>query len=72
MAKNPVFHNRTKHIARKHHFIRDAVEDKEIDVIYCRTEDQVADIFTKALPKDKFEYFRELLGVKKQSIKGEC
>ena len=72
MAKNPVFHNRTKHIARKHHFIRDAVEDNQIDVVYCKTEEQIADIFTKALPRDKFEYFRGLLGVKKQSIKGEC
>ena len=72
MAKNPVFHNRTKHIARKHHFIRDVVEDTQIDIVYCKTEEQIADIFTKALPKDKFEYFRGLLGVKKQSIKGEC
>ncbi|KAI5352603.1 hypothetical protein L3X38_005494 [Prunus dulcis] len=44
MAKNPFFHGRTKHIAIKHHFIRDAVEEK--DVVYCRTEEQVVDIFT--------------------------
>ena len=71
MTKNPVYHSRTKHIAIKHHFIRDAVEDDEIQVKYCSTEEQVADIFTKALPKAKFQYFREMLGVK-QVIKGEC
>ena len=64
MAKNPVHHSRAKHIALKHHFIRDAVEDDEIKINYCNTEDQVADIFTKALSKDKFEYFREMMGVK--------
>ena len=63
MAKNPVYHSRTKHIAIKHHFIRDAIEDEEIEIQYLKTEDQVADIFTKALPRNKFQYFRELLGV---------
>ena len=72
MSKNPVCHGKSKHIALKHHYIRGAVEDKEVDVVYCKTEDQVADIFTKALPKDRFIYLRELLGVKQQSIKREC
>lgn len=63
MTKNPVYHSRTKHIAIKHHFIREAVEDEEIQLKYCATEDQVADIFTKALSKEKFQYFREMLGV---------
>jgi hypothetical protein len=48
------------------------VEAKEILLKYCKTEDQVADIFTKALSKDKFQYFREMLGVTQQVIKGEC
>ncbi|KAL6129747.1 hypothetical protein ACLB2K_073096 [Fragaria x ananassa] len=72
MIKNPVFHNRTKHNKRKYHFIRSAVEDKEIEVVYCKTEDQVADIFTKALPKERFTYLRGLLGVQQQDIKKEC
>ncbi|XP_058211421.1 uncharacterized mitochondrial protein AtMg00810-like [Rhododendron vialii] len=63
MTKNPVYHSRTKHIAIKHHFIREAVEDEEIQLEYCATEDQVADIFTKALSKEKFQYFREMLDV---------
>lgn len=72
MTRNLVFHNRTKHIACKYHFIRNAVEDKEIEVAYCRSEDQVADIFTKALAKDRFIYLRELLGVQQQDIRKEC
>ena len=39
MAKNPVYHSRTKHIAIKYHFIREVVEDDEIQIKYCKTED---------------------------------
>ncbi|KAF8394001.1 hypothetical protein HHK36_020203 [Tetracentron sinense] len=70
ISKNPIYQSRTKHIAIKHHFIRESVEDDEIQLKYCKTDDQVADIFTKALPKDKFQYFREMLGVQQQGIKG--
>ncbi|CAL2238017.1 unnamed protein product [Prunus armeniaca] len=68
MAKNPVFHQKSRHINRKFHFIREAIQAKEIELVYCRTEEQIADILTKALPKDRFAYLRELLGVK--SAKG--
>ncbi|CAL9001481.1 unnamed protein product [Prunus brigantina] len=64
MSKNPVFHQRSKHIRRKFHFIRDAIQDGEIDLVYCKGEEQIADIFTKALSKDRFSYLRSLLGVK--------
>ena len=63
MTKNRFYHSRTKHFAIKHHFIREAVEDDEVQIKYCKTEDQAADIFTKALPRDKFEFFREMLSV---------
>ena len=72
MTKKLVYHSRTKHIVIKHHFIREAVEDDEIQIKYRKTEDQVANIFTKALPRDKFEFFREMLGVTQYGIKGEC
>ncbi len=73
MAKNPVFHGRTKHIAIKHHFIREAIEDEEVQLSFCKTNDQVADIFTKALPREKIQKLREALGVQGQHIKGgEC
>ena len=71
MAKNPVFHGRTKHIAIKHHFIREAIEDEEVQLSFCKTNDQVADIFTKALPREKIQKLREALGVKEQHMKGE-
>ncbi|KAI5312300.1 hypothetical protein L3X38_041473 [Prunus dulcis] len=64
MAKNPVHHQKTRHISRKFHFIREAIQAKEIELIYCKTEDQIADILTKALPKDRFVSLRSLLGVK--------
>ena len=71
MAKNTVFHSRTRHIAIKYHFIRDAIVDGEIQLKFYRSEDQVANIFTKALPKEKFQHLRELLGVQEHHIKGK-
>ncbi|KAM1485555.1 hypothetical protein TB1_036396 [Malus domestica] len=67
MTKNPVFHQRTKHIKRRYHFIREALQDNTIKLIYCSTEDQIADIFTKALPKERFNYLRGLLGLTPRS-----
>jgi hypothetical protein len=63
VSKNPVNHSRTKHIDVRHHFLRDHVEKKNIELTHCRTEDQVADIFTKALNKDQFVNLRILLGM---------
>ena len=71
MAKNPVFHSRTKHIAIKYHFLREAEANKEIELEYCRTEEQLADIFTKALPKARFELLRSMIGVTRTCIKEE-
>ncbi|CAL8152545.1 unnamed protein product [Prunus armeniaca] len=64
MTRNLVFHQKTKHIKRRYHLIRDALQDGVVDLRYCKSEEQVADIFTKALPKDRFNYLRGLLGVK--------
>jgi len=65
MGKNPVQHKRTKHIDVRHHFLRDNVEKGNICMQYCRIEDQIADIFTKALSKDQFESNRLKLGIMK-------
>jgi hypothetical protein len=57
LANNPVYHVRTKHIEVHYHFIREKVLAKEIDLIHVSTEDQVADIFTKALGINKLRKF---------------
>ncbi|XP_057954001.1 uncharacterized mitochondrial protein AtMg00810-like, partial [Malania oleifera] len=46
-AKNPVYHERSKHIDTRYHFIREHVKKKEVELISCKTYDQIADIFTK-------------------------
>ncbi|KAL8117754.1 hypothetical protein AgCh_015587 [Apium graveolens] len=54
MAKNPIYNSRTRHIAVKHHFIREKIEENEIKLVYCKSEQQVADIFTKHFQKRSF------------------
>jgi transposase InsO family protein len=55
LVKNPEFHKRTKHIDVRYHYIREKVNAKEIKVEYVPSELQKADIFTKALTKEKFK-----------------
>ena len=62
MDKNPVQHKRTKHIDIRHHFLWDNVEKGFILMTFCKTEDQVADIFTKALGRETFQKNRLELG----------
>ena len=63
LIKNPVLHKRTKHIEVRYHFVREKYEEKVFDVKGVSTENQLADIFTKALPKVKFENLRFMLNV---------
>jgi hypothetical protein len=63
LIKNPVYHARTKHIDIQYHFVREHVLAGSLSFYYCATNDQVADILTKALPKGKFESFRMCLGI---------
>nr|GEU70357.1 hypothetical protein [Tanacetum cinerariifolium] len=53
---NPVRHSRTKHIHTRYHFIKEQVENGIIELYFVRTEYQLADMFTKALPEDRFKY----------------
>ena len=66
IRKNPISHDRTKQISIKYHFIREVVENNEIELKYCKTDEQIVDIFTKALPKEKFLYLSEMLGVQQK------
>ena len=63
LAKNPVFHGRSKHIDVRYHFIRECVEQGLIVIKHISTGEQRADILTKALSAVKFEKMRKLLGV---------
>ena len=63
LVKNLKFHDRTKYINTKYHLIRHHVEAKTIHLTHCSTSEQIADIFTKALGREKFENFRMQLGM---------
>ena len=65
LAKDNKFHSRTKHIDLRYHFIREAVEEGKIKMEYVPTSKNVADIFTKALPRPKFEDLVSRLGLVK-------
>ncbi|GJS18639.1 hypothetical protein Tco_0413111 [Tanacetum coccineum] len=56
IVKNPVYHSKTKHIAIRHHFIRDAYEKKLIQVLKIHTDDNVADLLTKAFDVSSVKY----------------
>ena len=64
LAKNPVSHSRTKHIDIRHHFIREAVEEKVIAVQYCPTKEMLADLLTKPLHRVHYQYLRAKMGLK--------
>ena len=68
LARNPMFHARTKHIEVHYHFIRERVLDGDIDLTYVRTDEQVADIFTKPLGAEKLWRFRAMLGVQEMAL----
>ena len=63
LAKNPVFHAKTKHIDVKYHFIREVLEDKQLQLVKVHTTDNPADLLTKGLPGESFVHCRELLGI---------
>nr|GEY58203.1 retrovirus-related Pol polyprotein from transposon TNT 1-94 [Tanacetum cinerariifolium] len=59
---NPVQHSRTKHIHTHYHFLKEQVENGIIELSFVRTEYQLADMFTKALPEDRFKYLVKRIG----------
>lgn len=63
LCKNPVLHDRSKHIDTRFHFIRECVEKKQIVVEYVRSEDQLADILTKPVGRVRFQELRKKIGL---------
>ncbi|GJT36699.1 retrovirus-related pol polyprotein from transposon TNT 1-94 [Tanacetum coccineum] len=61
---NPVQHSRTKHIDVRYHFIKEQVEKGIVELFFVGTEYQLADLFTKALSKDRFKYLVRRLGMR--------
>nr|GFA69357.1 hypothetical protein [Tanacetum cinerariifolium] len=64
---NPVQHSRIKHIAVRYHFIMEHIEKGTIELYFVKTDYQLADIFTKALPADRFNYLVRRLGMRSLS-----
>ena len=56
MSKNPVLHLKTKNISIKYHMLRVKVSETKIRLEYVSTKEKIADIFTKPIPKENFEY----------------
>lgn len=63
LSKNSVMHGRSKHIRVRYHFLRDLAKEGVIELVYCSTEMQLANIMTKALKLASFQKIREALGM---------
>ena len=63
LSKNPIFYGRSKHIEIRYHFIRELVENGDIKIKFCKSEQHLTDIFTKPLGIGTFVHLRECLGV---------
>jgi hypothetical protein len=67
LPKNLVFHDRSKHIDIKFHYLWDCIANNKVEVKYVKTQEQVADIFTKQFKYDIFIEIRNVLEVMKKS-----
>ncbi|MCO5571898.1 hypothetical protein L7F22_025647 [Adiantum nelumboides] len=63
LARNPVFHAKTKHVDVRYHFIREVLEDKRLQLVKVHTDDNPADLLTKSLSSERFTHCRELMGI---------
>ncbi|MCO5551072.1 hypothetical protein L7F22_004569 [Adiantum nelumboides] len=63
LARNPVYHSKTKHVDVKDHLIREMVEDKQVQLVKVHTTDNPADLLIKGLLGESFAHCRKLLGV---------
>ena len=65
IARNPEFHECTKHIDVRYHFLRQVVDDGALELVYTPTQDQVADVLTKGLPPASHIKFARAMGVRR-------
>jgi len=63
LTKNPIQHSKTKHIVIRHHFIRDHIQKGQIEIMFVKTENQLANLFTKPLARDRFNKLRTKFGI---------
>lgn len=63
LAKNPTFHSRSKHFSVDTHFIRERVQEGDIELHWVETEKMIADGLTKPLANKQFHAFRRALGL---------
>ena len=61
LSKNSVFHDRSKHIDIRFHFLRNLIKDKVVELSYCNSQEQVADIMAKPLKLEQFLKLRNML-----------
>ncbi|CAJ2677087.1 unnamed protein product [Trifolium pratense] len=63
LAKNPIAHGRSKHIELRFHYLREQVSNGNLALMHCRSEEQVADLLTKAVTIQVFEKLRSEMGI---------
>lgn len=63
LAKNPVFHKKTKHLDVRYHFIKEVIEDKQLQLVKVHTTENRADLLTNGLPGESFARCCKLLGI---------
>ena len=66
-AKNSNFHGRAKHISIRYNFVKEFVNQEDVELVYCPSEKMKADIFTKGLSLKKFEELRRMINVYKET-----
>jgi hypothetical protein len=68
LIENPMFHDKSKHIKIRYHYIRDMVQRGAMKLQYVAIDEQIADVLTKPRSKMKFVYFRDKLGVVQKDV----
>ena len=63
ISKNPTMHSNTRYIPIKYHFLCEQVLEQKVILEYVPSKEQVADKFTKSLPREAFEYLRKKMGI---------